>query len=140
MKENMDYNPRTTNEGGDASQSHVLRGLAERLRTIFVYYMAQLTMAKSSNKGGFLLVVGSYSVDDLLLGEFHKYDSKSGDINPIGGLNRIEIVKMLKWFKESLDWKVLSDIITRYRDDRPENQVLDKTNSKYSYVVSFLFI
>jgi hypothetical protein len=78
--------------------------------------MAQLIPMKpvpGSDKvlGGYFIVFGVYNVDQALLGFTTKYDTSSGDINPIGTLNHSDVMRMLEWFDASLKWDSLHQVI-----------------------------
>lgn len=59
---------------------------------------------------GYLLVLGSGNVDEALRGYFTKYDCSSADINPIGGINKHDIKKMLIWATNTYNIPVFSEI------------------------------
>jgi len=48
-------------------------------------------------KSGFILVLGSGNLDEGLRGYLTKYDCSSADINPIGGINKIDLKAFLRW-------------------------------------------
>lgn len=39
-----------------------------------------------------------------------KYDCSSADINPIGGINKSDLKRFLRWFSEKIDLPVLAEI------------------------------
>ena len=47
---------------------------------------------------GFLLVLSSANIAEGLYGYMTKYDCSSGDLNPIGGINKSDLKKFLSWF------------------------------------------
>jgi NH3-dependent NAD+ synthetase len=51
-------------------------------------------LTKTGQKG-FLLVLGAGNVDEALRGYMTKYDCSSADINPIGGISKGDLKKML---------------------------------------------
>jgi NAD+ synthase (glutamine-hydrolysing) len=59
---------------------------------------------------GYLLVLGSGNVDEALRGYFTKYDCSSADINPIGGINKHDIKRMLVWAANVYHIPVFSEI------------------------------
>ena len=60
---------------------------------------------------GFLLVLGSANVDESLRGYMTKYDCSSADINPIGGISKGDLKRMMVWATETFDIKILYDIV-----------------------------
>ena len=58
--------------------------------------ITQRTLQVRSQKG-FLLVLGSANVDELLRGYLTKYDCSSADINPIGGISKGDLRRFLQW-------------------------------------------
>jgi NAD+ synthase (glutamine-hydrolysing) len=83
---------------------------------VLTYMMAQLIPMRpdpATNKpsGGFMIVFGVYNVDQALLGFTTKYDTSSGDINPIGTLNHSDVMHMLEWFDKTLKWSSLQDTL-----------------------------
>ena len=49
---------------------------------------------------GFLLVIGTGNVDEALRGYMTKYDCSSADINPIGGISKGDLSKMIHYVSE----------------------------------------
>lgn len=73
-------------DGGSRAENLALQNIQARLRMVVAYLLAQLrpwTRARS----GFLLVLGTGNVDELLRGYLTKYDCSSADLNPIGELS-----------------------------------------------------
>jgi NAD+ synthase (glutamine-hydrolysing) len=64
---------------------------------IVSYIIAQLT-PKCQGKKGFLLVLCSGNADEYLRGYVTKYDCSSGDINPLGTLNKNDVKDLLMHF------------------------------------------
>ena len=61
-------------------------------------------------KEGFLLVCSTGNLDEGLRGYFTKYDCSSGDLNPIGGISKIDLREFLKWAAIHLNYSVLNQI------------------------------
>lgn len=40
-----------------------------------------------------------------------KYDCSSADINPIGGISKVDLAKFLRWASTSLNLGVLNDVV-----------------------------
>jgi NAD+ synthase (glutamine-hydrolysing) len=50
---------------------------------------------------GFLLVLGAGNVDEALRGYMTKYDCSSADINPIGGISKGDLKRMLLFVSDN---------------------------------------
>lgn len=61
---------------------------------VLSYLLAQL-LPWARNRSGFLLVLGSANVDEALRGYLTKYDCSSADINPIGGISKLDLRRYL---------------------------------------------
>lgn len=76
---------------------------------VIAFLFAQLTLWVRG-RNGFLLVLGSANVDELLRGYLTKYDCSSADINPIGGISKTDLRAFLKWAAEHLGYPCLADV------------------------------
>jgi len=47
-----------------------------------------------------LLVLGTSNICEGLRGYMTKYDCSSADLNPIGGINKSDLKRFLRWFSE----------------------------------------
>lgn len=63
------------------------------------YLMASLT-PWTRDQGGFLLVLTAANIDEGLRGYYTKYDCSAGDLNPIGGINKVDLRSFLSYFSE----------------------------------------
>mmetsp|Transcript_17740 Transcript_17740/g.30170 ORF Transcript_17740/g.30170 Transcript_17740/m.30170 type:complete len:709 (+) Transcript_17740:307-2433(+) len=97
--------------GGTFAENQALQNIQARFRMLFSYMLAQLLPWVRGNKG-WLLVLGSGNVDEGLRGYLTKYDCSSADLNPIGGISKVDLKKFLYWAstKEGLDYPVLGQI------------------------------
>ncbi len=50
-----------------------------------------------------MLVLGSANVDEALRGYLTKYDCSSADINPIGGISKVDLKRFLQWGSANLN-------------------------------------
>jgi hypothetical protein len=53
------------------------------------------------------------------LGFTTKYDTSSGDVNPIGSLNTSEISRIANWFREGLKWDEITSVISNHSEFVP---------------------
>lgn len=101
--------PKFEVEGGTAAEDLALQNIQARLRMVMSYLCAQLFPWLRGNRG-FLLVLGSANVDEALRGYMTKYDCSSADLNPIGGMSKGDLKKMLLWVAEHNNLGVLKEI------------------------------
>lgn len=92
----LGHTPKYLSQGGSFSEDIALQNIQARLRMVFAYLLAQL-LPWARSKQGFLLVLGSANVDEALRGYMTKYDCSSADINPIGGIAKLDLKKFLYW-------------------------------------------
>lgn len=55
-------------------------------------------------------MIGNYNVDQSLMGFTTKYDTSSGDVNPIGSLNTAELLRITEWFRTNLKWAEVEEV------------------------------
>ncbi len=108
--------PKFTINGGDKTQDLALQNIQARIRMVMSYLFAQLLpwIRKVQNNpiaNGFLLVLGAGNVDEALRGYLTKYDCSSADLNPIGGICKNDIKKLLLWGENVLRCSTLGDIV-----------------------------
>lgn len=82
--------------GGTPNENLALQNIQARLRMLLSYLFAQL-LPWVRGKTGYLLVLGSANVDEALRGYYTKYDCSSADINPIGGISKVDLKSFLLW-------------------------------------------
>jgi NAD+ synthase (glutamine-hydrolysing) len=88
--------PQFTSQGGTMAEDLALQNIQARLRMVTAYLFAQL-LPWVRGRSGFLLVLGSANVDEGLRGYMTKYDCSSADLNPIGGMSKGDLKRMLLW-------------------------------------------
>merc|ERR1712146_711124 len=86
-----------------------LVSLQARIRMVIAYLSAQL-LPWVRGRTGFLLVLGSSNVDEALRGYMTKYDCSSADLNPIGGISKGDLKRMLHWASNTYDVPALKEI------------------------------
>lgn len=102
--------PRFETQGGSAAEDLALQNIQARLRMVMSYLCAQL-FPWLRGRPGFLLVLGAANVDESLRGYMTKYDCSSADVNPIGGICKGDLKKMLRWAATEYSLPVLEDIL-----------------------------
>jgi len=107
--ETTGFTPKFKAYGGGEQEDLALQNLQARSRMVFAYLMAQL-IPVVVKKSGFLLVLGTGNLDEGYRGYMTKYDCSSADINPIGGINKIDLKKYLVWAAKKFDWPTLLDV------------------------------
>lgn len=101
--------PRYQCQGGTVVEDLALQNLQARLRMVMAYLCAQL-LPWTRNRSSFLLVLGSANVDESLRGYMTKYDCSSADLNPIGGICKADLKKMLIWAANTYSIPSILDI------------------------------
>lgn len=136
---NKGISPRFLSEGGSMSEDLALQNIQSRSRMVLSYLCAQLfpwtrtlftekrqqikdgesnsflsTIQTGKNyestARGFLLVLASGNLDESLRGYLTKYDCSSGDLNPIGSMNKQDLKQMMTWAAKEYDLKTLAEI------------------------------
>ncbi|KAJ1409863.1 NAD synthetase 1, isoform CRA_d [Ochromonadaceae sp. CCMP2298] len=110
--------PRFVSQGGGMSEDLALQNIQARLRMVMSYLCAQLFPWLRGNTG-FLLVLSSGNVDEALRGYMTKYDCSSGDLNPIGGICKGDLKRMLTHLSGRYDIPVLGEIANATPTVRP---------------------
>lgn len=118
--------PRFKVRGGTHGEDLALQNIQARLRMVMTYLCAQL-FPWCRGRSGFLLVLGSGNVDEALRGYMTKYDCSSADINPIGGICKKDLRKLLLWASDTLECPVLREIVEA--PPSAELQPIDSDNS-----------
>lgn len=102
--------PRFLSEGGTNAEDLALQNIQARIRMVMAYLCAQL-FPWVRDRTGFLLVLGSANVDESLRGYMTKYDCSSADINPIGGICKGDLKKMMLWAARKYSIDALERIV-----------------------------
>ncbi|DAZ96864.1 TPA: hypothetical protein N0F65_008825 [Lagenidium giganteum] len=102
--------PRFLSQGGDMQQDLALQNIQARLRMVMAYLLAQL-LPWVRSKSGFLLVLSSANVNEALRGYMTKYDCSSGDLNPIGGVCKTDLFKLLRWAAGHYGYSSLQQVV-----------------------------
>jgi len=132
--------PRFRSDGGSAAENLALQNVQARLRMVLAFLLAQLVpwarrapppVGASANGSGasggggaptptppppplpppsFLLVLGASNVDEALRGYLTKYDCSAADVNPIGGVSKADLRRLLRWAAGALALPSLAEI------------------------------
>ena len=102
--------PRFKVHGGSEAENVALQNIQARERMVLSYLLAQLLLWVNG-RGGSLLVLGTGNVDEALRGYLTKYDCSSADINPIGGISKVDLRRFLRWAAETRGYTALYDVI-----------------------------
>jgi len=99
---------------GTSAENLALQNIQARSRMVMSYYLAQL-MPWASQSGddkwpGSLLVLGASNVDEALRGYYTKYDCSAADINPIGGIRKIDLRDFLYYCADQYNLPILSRV------------------------------
>ncbi|KAI8923296.1 hypothetical protein BC831DRAFT_429144 [Entophlyctis helioformis] len=101
--------------GGSDRENLALQNVQARLRMVLAYLFAQL-MLWTRDRRASLLVLGSANIDETLRGYLTKYDCSSADINPIGGISKVDLNKCVRHMCESVPHL---DILATFLDAPP---------------------
>ena len=93
------FRPKTAENGGSFEETIGLQALECRIRMVVSYISGQL-LTFSFGRKGFLIVLGTTSLEKNLIGDHTKYGSSSGDINPVGCISKIDLINLAKKFSE----------------------------------------
>ncbi len=102
--------PRFQVHGGSAAENLALQNIQARERMVLSYLLAQLLLWVNGRAGS-LLVLGTGNVDEALRGYLTKYDCSSADINPIGGISKVDLRRFLRWAAETRGYTTLQDVV-----------------------------
>jgi len=122
--------PKYESDGGSSGEDLALQNIQARLRMVMAYLLAQLSPWIRGNPG-FLLVLGSANVDEALRGYMTKYDCSSADINPIGGICKSDLKRLLKWAAVEYEVPAL-DAIADARPSAELRPLADSESGDYS--------
>ncbi|XP_033006508.1 glutamine-dependent NAD(+) synthetase isoform X1 [Lacerta agilis] len=96
--------------GGSARENMALQNVQARIRMVLAYLFAQLCLWSRGMPGG-LLVLGTSNVDESLRGYFTKYDCSSGDINPIGGIRKTDLISFIQYCIDNFHLTSLRSVV-----------------------------
>ncbi|XP_020826509.1 glutamine-dependent NAD(+) synthetase isoform X1 [Phascolarctos cinereus] len=96
--------------GGSSREDVAMQNVQARVRMVFSYLFAQLSLWSRGMRGG-LLVLGTTNVDECLRGYVTKYDCSSADINPIGGMSKTDIRTFIQYCIERFHLVCLQSIM-----------------------------
>lgn len=102
--------------GGSNVENLALQNIQARMRMVLAYLFAQLlpwvrSGVRSGGNSGGLLVLGSANVDEQLRGYLTKYDCSSADINPIGSISKVDLIRFIKWARINFELPVLQEFV-----------------------------
>ncbi|PGH02600.1 hypothetical protein AJ79_07604 [Helicocarpus griseus UAMH5409] len=94
------FTPRFTVHGGTPTENLALQNIQARSRLVVGYMFAQLLpVVRQRPGGGSLLVLAS------------EYDCSSADLNPIGSIDKRDLIAFLVWAKGSFDLPIIEDFV-----------------------------
>lgn len=102
--------PQFKAHGGSDAENLALQNIQARLRMVLAYMLAQLLPWVYGRRGS-LLVLGTGNVDEALRGYLTKYDCSSADINPIGGISKVDLRRFLRWAAANKGYTALLDVV-----------------------------
>ncbi|KAI8897667.1 NAD synthetase 1 [Globomyces pollinis-pini] len=117
--------PKYKVHGGSGAENLALQNIQARSRMVLAYLFAQLLLWVRGLSGS-LLVLGSANVDETLRGYFTKYDCSSADLNPIGGISKVDLISFVKYYSTKEGFQFLSTFV-----DAPPTAELEPITDSY---------
>ena len=97
-------------EGGEPDEQRTLENLQARARMVASYLLAQRTPRLRGVRGP-RLVLGTANADESLVGYVTKYDAGAADLNPIGGLSKVDLRTYLAWARDAYRLPALDTVL-----------------------------
>ncbi|RKO97911.1 hypothetical protein CXG81DRAFT_27171 [Caulochytrium protostelioides] len=115
--------------GGAVVENLALQNIQARSRMVLSYLFAGLLPWHRSGgvRGTSLLVLGSSNVDETLRGYFTKYDCSSADLNPIGGIAKLDLRRFIAHMARTEPH--LTDILQAFLDAAPTAELEPETSA-----------
>ena len=102
--------PKFKVHGGSNAENLALQNFQARTRMVVAYLFAQLNLWSQGSSGS-LLVLGSSNVDETLRGYLTKYDCSSADLNPIGGISKVDLCEFVRHMSKFNGFGHLNDFL-----------------------------
>jgi NAD+ synthase (glutamine-hydrolysing) len=103
--------PQCEKEGGSIIEDKQIKNLQGRIRMIMSYMIAGLIPYIQQRKHSFLLVLSSGNLDELITGFLTKYNSSSGDLNPIGSISKVRLRTFLEYCYNDLGFASIGNVL-----------------------------
>ena len=103
--------PQSEKEGGSIIEDKQIQNLQGRIRMIMSYMIAGLIPWIQQRKHSFLLVLSSGNLDELITGFLTKYNSSSGDLNPIGSISKVRLRTFLEYCYNDLGFASIGNVL-----------------------------
>lgn len=104
------FSPKFAVHGGSSTENLALQNIQARSRMVVAYLFAQL-LPLALGRSGSLLVLGSGNLSEQLRGYLTKYDCSSADLNPIGSIDKADLIAFLKWSKTNMNLPIIDSFI-----------------------------
>jgi NAD+ synthase (glutamine-hydrolysing) len=113
--------------GGSSEENLALQNVQARSRMVVAYLFAQLLLWTRGKNSASLLVLGSSNVDETLRGYLTKYDCSSADLNPIGGISKVDLRNFIQyWSIQDTAFSFLKEFL-----DAPPTAELEPSSDTY---------
>ncbi|KAL3834914.1 hypothetical protein ACJIZ3_009650 [Penstemon smallii] len=123
--------PRYQENGGSNVENLALRNIQARIKMVLAYMLASL-LPWVHNKPGFYLVLSSSNADEGLSGNVTKYGCSSGDINPIGSINKQDLRAFLRWAVVHLGYSSLAEVEASQSNAESDELHIEMTDEELS--------
>eukprot|EP01147_Barroeca_monosierra_P004469 gene4469-6717_t len=114
--------------GGSVQENLALQNIQARIRMVLAYLFGAM-LPWCHGKPSSLLVLGSANVDECLRGYMTKYDCSSADINPIGGISKVDLRRFAAYATTTLNLKSLQSVLDAKPTAELEPITVDYTQS-----------
>jgi NAD+ synthase (glutamine-hydrolysing) len=122
-KENLNLDLKNQSAGGNWDDEVNLQNLEDRIRMVLTYLIAQCVPLGRKNQDGFLIVLANGNTADALMGCSTKYGVGSGDISPLGSLNKSHIHDIFEFLQNIYGWDEMKAYEEYRVKQRPSNSL-----------------
>lgn len=129
-KENLDYVPRTNEEGGTWEEDIRINALKDRIRMTLSYLVAQVAPFTTRNKDGWLINLSNGNCEDSIMGNGAKYGTSAGDIAPLGSLHKTHVLDIATFLHEQLRWPETAALMEIKYESTSAVEIKKKINPK----------
>ncbi|KAF3181757.1 glutamine-dependent NAD(+) synthetase [Orbilia oligospora] len=106
--------------GGSRAEDICLQNIQARLRMVTAYQFGQiLPVSRKRVCPTPLLILASTNADEVLRGNYTRYDCSSADLNPIGSYSKNHLREMIGWAQHNFNLPVLQTFL----DAKPSGEL-----------------
>ena len=109
-RQSMGLDIKYMRDGGSERADLALQNAQARTRMVLSYFLSVVEPEKR-DQVGYLLVLGTSTLDDSLRGDFTKYDCSSADLNPIASFSKYRLREIVSYFQQMHGFAVLEEVL-----------------------------